>query len=61
MPAAEARMAKKKPRKLTAAKLVKSAARAHLGTPPPSRLLPDKRREKAGKHKPTLDELIRGE
>jgi len=54
-------MAKKKPRKLTAAKLVKSAARAHLGTPPPSRLLPDKRREKAGKHKPTLGGLLQDE
>lgn len=54
-------MAKKKPRKLTAAKLVKSAARAHVGTPPPSRLLPDKRREKVGKHKPTLRRLLQEE
>lgn len=51
-------MRKKKPRKLTAAKLVKSAARAHVGSPPPTRLLPDKRQEKAGKHKPTLGNLL---
>ncbi len=51
-------MPKKKARKLTAAKLVKSAARAHVGSPPPTRLVPDKRRAKAEKHKPTIGELL---
>lgn len=54
-------MAKKKPKKLTAAKLVKSAARAHVGSPPATKLLPDKRQEKAEKHKPTLGDLLAGE
>lgn len=53
-------MPKRKPRKLTATKLVKSAARAHVGSPPPTKLLPDKR-QKAGKHKPTLGDLLAGE
>lgn len=54
-------MARKKPRKLTAAKLVKSAAREHVGAPPPTKMLPDKRRAKAGKHKLTLGGLLKEE
>ncbi len=54
-------MPKKRPKKLTAAKLVKSAARTHVGTPPATKLLPDKRKEKSEKHKTTLGELLKEE
>lgn len=54
-------MAKKKPRKLTATKLVKSAARARVGTPPATKLLPDKRKAKSEKHKATLKDLLKEE
>ncbi len=50
----------RKPKKKTfqAANAVKSAARAALGTPPPTRRVPDKKKAPAEKHKPTLGELL---
>lgn len=53
--------AKKKARKqFRAVKAVKEAAREKIGAPPPTRLVPD-RKKKAGvreKHKPTLGQLL---
>lgn len=51
-------MAKRK--KLTKAKLVKAAARAQVGMPPPTRRAPDPKRKQASqaKHKPTLGKLL---
>ncbi len=55
-----------KPRKLKpfrATTAVKAAARAKVGTPPPTRAEPadKKRKGKAEKHKPTLSKLLRDE
>jgi hypothetical protein len=52
------RIVVKKRKKLTKAKLVKSAARAQLGMPPPSRRAPDPTKEKKQKHKSTLGKLL---
>lgn len=54
---------RRKPKPFRAASAVKAAAREAIGTPPPTRALPPdkKRRAKAGKHKPTLGELLGGE
>ena len=52
---------KKKMKKFSAVTAVKSAARATVGTPPPTRKAPsekDKLRQKAEKHKPTLEKLL---
>lgn len=43
---------KAKPRKLTAAKLVREMARARVGAVPPTKRVPDKRR-RPEKHKPS--------
>ena len=51
---------RKKKRILTAATLVKAQAREVVGTPPPSRPLPDRRADagrKAEKHRKSLREL----
>ena len=51
---------KRKPKPFRAASAVKAAARAAIGTPPPTRTEPGdkKRKSKAGKHKPTLSKLL---
>ncbi len=46
--------AKRKQRKFRAAKVVKAVARERLGTPPPGRPIPDKRKKKEEKHKRNL-------
>jgi hypothetical protein len=53
----------RKPKPFRAAAAVKAAARAVLGTPPPTRTAPGdkKRKGKAEKHKPTLSKLLRDE
>jgi len=33
-------------------------ARERIGTPPPSRVVPDRKKKKTEKHKPTLGELL---
>jgi hypothetical protein len=55
-------MAKRKPARFSAAKAVKANARERVGQPKPSRPidLPPKAGREA-KHKPKLDELMRGE
>jgi hypothetical protein len=51
---------KRKPKPFRASAAVKAAARATIGTPPPTRAEPaDKQRKSAGdKHKPTLQKLL---
>ena len=52
------RRRKKKPKPFRAVKAVKSAAREHIGTPPPTRREPDEKKQARAKHKPTLGELL---
>jgi hypothetical protein len=55
-------MAKRKPAVFSATKAVKANARERVGQPKPSRVLPDKPPTgRKVKHKPRLDEMIRGE
>ncbi|MBV9086423.1 MAG: hypothetical protein JOY79_02970 [Acidobacteriaceae bacterium] len=52
-------VAKKGKRKtFRAVTAVKAAAREHIGTPPPTRRLPDPKKQKQEKHKPTLGGLL---
>ncbi len=48
----------RKKRKLSATTLVKSAAREHIGMPPPTRRAPDPTKTSREKHKPTLGKLL---
>jgi hypothetical protein len=59
----ETRMKKRKPKPFRATKAVKSAARALLGSPPPSHALPGGKKSPAGspKHKITLKQLLEEE
>lgn len=49
---------KKKPKKFTATKAVKSMARKALGAPPPVQREESRKRSKREKHKTTLAELL---
>jgi hypothetical protein len=50
---------KKKRRTFSAAKTVKAIARETIGTVPPTRSVPDrKKKSTAEKHKPTLSQLL---
>ena len=49
---------KKKLRKFTAARAVKSMARAAIGAPPPVQREESKKRRRKEKYKPTMDRLI---
>ena len=51
----------RKKKKLTATKLVKAAARAHIGMPPTTRRAPDPTKTDKPKHKPTLGKLLADE
>jgi len=53
----------RKPKPFRAASAVKAAARATIGTPPPTRAEPAerKRKTKGAKHKPTLGQMLGGE
>ncbi len=54
-------MARKRKKKVfSAAKLVREMARERVGSPKPSRLVPEKK-AKAEKHKPTLGKLLTDE
>ena len=48
---------KKKPKRFTAVEAVKTMARAQIGEPPPSRVVPD-RKKKTEERKPTLRDLL---
>lgn len=49
---------KKKPTPFRAAKAVKSIARDTIGSPPPTRVVPEKTKQTKEKHRPTLSELL---
>jgi hypothetical protein len=49
---------KKKPKRFTAVEAVKSMARAQIGEPPASRVVPNRKQKKAEKHKATLEKLL---
>ena len=53
----------RKPKPFRVASAVKAAARAKVGTPPPTRAEPaeKKRKGKGEKHKPTMGEMLSGE
>ena len=52
-------MAKKgKKKRFSAVEAVKAMARERIGTPPPSRVVPDRKKKKTEKHKLTLGELL---
>ncbi len=50
---------KKKPRPPSAATLVRAKARATLGSPPPTRAVPVRRRREDEKHKPDWRDELR--
>jgi len=47
-----------KPRRFSAVEEVKAMARERIGTPPSSRVVPDRRQKKVSKHKPTLGKFL---
>ena len=49
---------RKKPKPFRAVKAVKAAAREQIGAPPPTRRVPDVKKERREKHKPTLGKLL---
>jgi hypothetical protein len=49
---------KKKKKRFTAAKAVKSMARSAIGTPPPVQRKESRKRDPQVKHKPTLGKLL---
>ena len=49
---------KKKPKPFTAVEAVKTMARAQIGEPPASRVVPDRKKKKTEKHKRTLGRLL---
>jgi hypothetical protein len=49
---------KKKPKPFRAVTAVKSAAREHIGAPPPTRYEPDITKKARPKHKPTLPKML---
>jgi hypothetical protein len=49
---------RKKPAKFSATKAVKAAAREHIGTVPPTRAVPEKKKKNTTKHKPSLNKVI---
>ena len=55
----DARMArKKKIKRFRAVTVVKEMAREQIGTPPPTQVVPDRKKRKKEKHKPTLGDLL---
>jgi hypothetical protein len=52
---------KKKTKKFRAVTAVKELARERIGTPPPTQVVPDRKKSKKQKHKPTLGELLEEE
>ncbi|HZQ70666.1 MAG TPA: hypothetical protein VFA68_19205 [Terriglobales bacterium] len=52
---------KRKVKKFRAVKAVKELARERIGIPPAARIVPDRKKEKAERHKPTLERLLEQE
>jgi hypothetical protein len=51
-------MVKKKSKRFRAVTAVKEMARERIGTPRPTRVVPDRKKSKREKHKPTLGRLL---
>jgi hypothetical protein len=49
---------KKRKKPFRAVTVVKEMARERIGTPPPTQVVPDQKKRKKEKHKPTLDKLL---
>jgi hypothetical protein len=49
---------RKKPKRFTAVEAVKTMARERIGAPPASRVVPNRKKNKTQKHKPTLEGLL---
>jgi hypothetical protein len=49
---------KKKPKQFRAVEAVKALARERIGTPRPSQVVPDRKKKKTEKHKPTLGRFL---
>jgi hypothetical protein len=49
---------KKKPKRFTAVEAVKTMAREQIGAPPASKVVPNRKKNKTEKHRPTLDKLL---
>jgi hypothetical protein len=49
---------KKKIRRFRVVTAVKQMARERIGTPPPTQIVPDRKKRKKEKHKPTLGKLL---
>ena len=49
---------KKKPKRFTAVEAVKTMAREQIGAPRASQVLPNRKKDKADKHKPSLGKLL---
>jgi hypothetical protein len=56
----EAMVKKRKLKKFSKVEAVKALARERIGAPPSSRVVPDRKKRKAEKHKPTLGDLLAG-
>ncbi len=50
---------KRKVKRFRAVKAVKAMAREQIGTVPASRVVPDRKKNKSEKHKPTLEKFLR--
>jgi hypothetical protein len=49
---------KRKIKRFRAVKAVKAMAREQIGAPPASRVVPDRKKKKTEKHKPTLGKML---
>jgi hypothetical protein len=49
---------KKKTKRFRAVTAVKALARERVGMPPPTQVVPDRKKRKKEKHKPTLGKLM---
>jgi hypothetical protein len=49
---------RKKPKRFTAVEAVKTMAREQIGAPPASRVVPDRKKRKTDKHRPTMEKLL---
>ena len=49
---------KRKLKRFTAVEAVKTMAREQIGAPPASRVVPNRKKKKTEKHKPTLEKML---
>ena len=55
---AKKRKRKRKRKRFRAVQAVKEMAREQVGTPPASRVVPDRKKKKTEKHRPTLGKML---